>query len=337
MNSITLTELLDRHVGSDNRELAIPDVRESASLHEAAKEYAESGLYLVPIASRTKHPGSLLGKGWPDKSSRDHSVLEQWFGREDRGIALHTGRSGLIVFDVDRPDLLSREMKTEFEKANPPFQASDDTPGKGHHIFRVPLGRSFGTSVGRFNEGWGDVRSGNSVIVLSPSVHARADEGAEYRWVRTGSIPELPKRLADGLPDREGSASPSSAPEHDHFLQSHTRSDYPELLPSRIHRLRDQLVRGSRHRTCLAALVIMFKDAAAGLYPAGDVQAEIERVFRWAKPEEEWSSDTEFISMAQYASGVVRSLSEAEMREYRESMLMARDYTRFKNQIGGAP
>jgi hypothetical protein len=86
----------------------------------------------------------------------------------------------------------------------------------------------------------------------------------------------------------------------------------------------------------MTALIVMFKDAAAGLYPARDAQAEIERSFRWAKPEEEWSSDTEFLSMAQHASGIVRSFSEGEMREHRESMLMARDYTRFKNQNGGA-
>lgn len=334
MKSISLTELLDRLVGPDN--IVIPNVRETTTSREAAHQYAESGLYLVPIAARTKHPGSILGKGWPDKSSRDHTVLEQWFGREDRGIALHTGRSRLIVFDVDKPSLLPRGLKAELERAGAPFQASDRTPGKGHHIFRVPPGRTFGTSKGRFEGGWGDVRGGNSVIVLCPSVHARAYEGAQYRWIRTGAIPELPKSVADGLPERTGSASASSAPEHEDFLRSHTGDAYPELLPSNIRRLREKLVRGSRHTACMTALVVMFKDAAAGLYSARDAQSEIERAFRWAKPVEEWSSNTEFHGMALYASGIVRGISNDEIRDHRESMLMARDYMRFRQQKGGA-
>lgn len=336
MNTVTLTELLERLACSGKTQPSIPELARTSSVRDAAHQYAESGLYILPIVAGAKNPGSILGQGWPDKSSRDPAVLDTWFSAGNRGIALHTGRSGLVVFDVDKPHFLPRDLRAELQRSDAPFQASDDTPGKGHHIFTAPPGRSFGTSTGRFNDDWGDVRGGNSVIVLSPSLHARASEGAAYRWVKTGTIPVLPRVLAAGLPDRTASAAASSDSEHERFLQAHASNDYPELLPSNIRRFRAKVARGSRHTACMKCLVVMFKDAAAGLYPARDAQFEIERAFRWAKPEEEWSSRSEFMSMAVHASGFVRSMPEDEIRAYRDVMLLTRDYSRFRNWDGGA-
>lgn len=103
-------------------EVVVPDVS-GLSLHDAAVSYAEAGLYVVPVrldAGRDKHAGSVLGKGWPAKSSCDPKTVSTWWtdahihsdsidgehyqvpGNSQYGIALHCGRSGLVVFDLDK-------------------------------------------------------------------------------------------------------------------------------------------------------------------------------------------------------------------------------------------
>jgi hypothetical protein len=174
---------------------AIPHVDESMSTLEAAHRYAEAGLYLLPLRAGTKNPGNIVGGNWPDKSTRDIDAFLDWFTLSDLGLALHTGRSGIVVFDVDRPDRVPPVLKRELLRPDVPYQASDGTPGRGHYFFRVPPGKSFGTSAGRLSTEWGDVRGGNSVVVLCPSRHARAEEGAAYRWIMSGVPPLLPTTL----------------------------------------------------------------------------------------------------------------------------------------------
>jgi len=77
--------------------LHIPVLPKGVSRLDAAFLYAAAGWYTVPIRLDTKHPGLVLGKGWPEKSSRNPQDLNRWFARSGCGLALHVGRSGALV------------------------------------------------------------------------------------------------------------------------------------------------------------------------------------------------------------------------------------------------
>ena len=81
--------------------LSIPDGLNDADPLAAALAYAAAGWYVLPVKTDTKHPGSVVGAGWPSMSSRDAKTITAWFAGTDHGIALHCGRSGAVVLDVD--------------------------------------------------------------------------------------------------------------------------------------------------------------------------------------------------------------------------------------------
>ena len=64
----------------------------------AAVSYAEAGWYVLPVDPVTKHPGSRVHDGWPQKSSRDPAQITAWFaGAPNDALALHCGRSGAVA------------------------------------------------------------------------------------------------------------------------------------------------------------------------------------------------------------------------------------------------
>ena len=86
--------------------LTVPNIEPDTDTLTAALAYAEAGWYVLPVKRGTKNPGSRFKKGtdWRPKSSRDPQVIYAWFTGTDDDIALHCGRSGAVVFDVDAPD-----------------------------------------------------------------------------------------------------------------------------------------------------------------------------------------------------------------------------------------
>jgi hypothetical protein len=157
----------------------IPDVSGMSTL-DAALAYAAAGIYVLPVKPGSKHPGSVVGDRWHTQSSRDPKVIVAWFAGTDYGIALHCGRSGLVVFDVDDPAKVPPVLAKYLDAA--PFQSTrPDVAGRGHYVFRQPPGRTIGNSVGRLGGGWGEVRGLNGVIIAAPTPHP---EGGLYRWER---------------------------------------------------------------------------------------------------------------------------------------------------------
>src|SRR5947209_13247201 len=69
--------------------LAIPELPDDVDILTAALAYIACGWYVVPVRCGTKDPGSVVGKGWQRKSSRDPKVITAWFSGADHGIALH--------------------------------------------------------------------------------------------------------------------------------------------------------------------------------------------------------------------------------------------------------
>lgn len=246
--------------------LSVPDLPDDTDALTAALAYAASGWYIIPTDPRdVKNPGSILGHGWQTKSSRDPKQITAWFAGTDYGIALHCGRSGAVVFDVDSapavpPDLAAALSAEPYQSTRP------DEPGRGHHLFLQPAGRTLGNGTGRLGGGWGEVRGLNGVIVASPTPHP---DGGEYRWLRTGPVPKLPywlHGLLDDATPAEGAVSDTAVAK---FLDAHTRADRPNLLNGWKKMQRNRFAEGySRHETTQRVLVAAMEEAAAGLIDA---------------------------------------------------------------------
>jgi hypothetical protein len=160
--------------------LSIPELTDDVDTLTAALAYAGGGWYVAPAKRATKDPGSILGKRWHHQTSRDADQIAAWFAGTDHDIALHCGRSGAIVFDVDAPDKVPPVLAKYLATA--PFQSTrPDVPGRGHYVFLQPPGRTIGNGGGGLGGAWGEVRGLNGVIIAAPSHHP---EGGEYRWVR---------------------------------------------------------------------------------------------------------------------------------------------------------
>ena len=256
--------------------LHIPDLPADADNLTAALAYAEAGWYLLPVKHGTKTPGSIVGKRWHDKSAHDSEQIAAWFAGADHDIALHCGRSGAVVFDVDHPDKLPPALRPHLRRA--PYQSTrQDTLGRGHYLFAVPPGRNFSNSVGRLGGGWGEVRGSNGVIIVAPSSHR---DGGRYRWKRTGDLPVLPDELAQLLDDASPAedAVPDAALES--FIAAHTCGTRPELIDAWTTMLGSRFAAGeSRHQSAITVVVGACKEARAGYFPARDVLVELRKAF----------------------------------------------------------
>ncbi|MDA2890997.1 bifunctional DNA primase/polymerase [Mycolicibacterium sp. BiH015] len=154
---------------------------------EAAVAYARAGFYVVPIKPGTKNAGSVLGIGWPSKSSRDATtVADLWREHPSAGIAIHTGRSGIVVFDVDLDSLPSELAPLEAGLIH--RSRADTDSQRGHYIFAS--GETYTAGALRLSDGTkaGDIRSGNTIIAVEPTPHAN---GGLYRCADPGEIPPL--------------------------------------------------------------------------------------------------------------------------------------------------
>lgn len=250
-------------------ELTIPAISEDDDTIAAALKYAAAGWYVLPVSRASKHAGSVLGKGWPAKSSRDPEEIVSWFAGSDNSLALHMGRSGAVAFDIDHPEHTPEALSQAIITTLPPYQSTRaHIPGRGHYLFAVPEGRSLGNGTGGLGKGWGDVRGLNGIIIVAPSVHEKADQGARYLWEATGPVPVLPAFVADLLRDA-GDASDAATDEQVRaFLDRHTASQRPELLNGVMTQFANHLTTGSRHDAVVLTTAGALREAAAGMYPA---------------------------------------------------------------------
>lgn len=250
--------------------LHIPQIDPDAGTIAAALAYADAGWYVLPVDPGTKHAGSVLGKGWPAKTSRDPEQIVDWFMLTDHALALHVGRSGAVAFDVDDPPTLPPALIEALGATQPPHQSTrENVPGRGHYLFAMPPGRMFGNSAAGLAGAWGEVRGKNGIIIVSPSLHEKAADGGRYTWVRTGTLPDLPATLSDRLRDASESADAATDPEVAEFLTTHTASTRPALLKAITSRFVTKVAEGhSRHDSMLLPCVNAMREARAGLYPA---------------------------------------------------------------------
>jgi hypothetical protein len=320
MTSIRYADLLESVVDR----LTVPEGTEDMTPLDAALAWAGAGFYVVPIAAQTKHAGSVLGKGWPDKTSRDPLQIRSWFARPSMGLAIHVGKSGCIAFDVDAPERLPLALREWLALAIAPFQSTrEGQKMRGHHLFAAQPGRTYSNSTGRLGSTWGEVRGRNGIIVVAPTRHSKAADGGRYQWVITGDVPLLPMDLDGRLPKGdEQSCEAVDLSQVQGFLREHVDTACVDLLASRIGAMNRQIGRGSsRHDAARNTLTWVLRDAMAGLYPA---EVAVERVlgeFLRHKPRDEWSSPSEFIDMVRWTVAQVAETSPDELLQIREAAL----------------
>ncbi|MBF9315244.1 bifunctional DNA primase/polymerase [Mycobacteroides chelonae] len=284
------TQKLARRKASDppksdaGQSIVIPEVS-GLSLADAAHAYATAGIGVLPVnPARPKNPGSYVGKGWPDKSSADADQTTAWWQRwPNASIALHTGKSGVVAFDLDI-DVLPGELAWMREGL---FQASRSSGERGHYVFATTetfvsgdLTLAGGTVVGQ-------IRSGNSVIIAQPSAHPKADsEGGQYRWHRPGVVPPLPETAHSYLrtvatrlvPRHQGGGLVVGDETVRQFIAQTTENSRPKALVALTRTVR-QVRAGTRDET-RNALRIAAGEARIGLYPFTRAIDEIESAAR---------------------------------------------------------
>lgn len=321
MTSITYEDLFKTKY---NR-LEVPSGTEKMNVLEAATAWAESGFYVLPIDRRTKHAGSVVGAGWPEKSSRNPSQITEWFRTSRYGLAIHVGKSGAIAFDVDDPSCVPYELNQWMHFDGTPFQSTrKDDLRRGHYLFAVQVGKSYGNSKGYLRGGWGEVRGKNGIIVVSPTPHQSAETGGRYLWLRTGPLPYLPHDLAEQLPDAPLlSFAAVDLKQVDDFLLRYNEALAPELLNQKMSTAHSKFKAGSRHEAAVALLLVCLREAMAGLYPAKLAVEQIANLFIHFKPKSEWSSPDEFLGMVRWAVAQVAATTDDDLALIRDSALTA--------------
>ncbi|MEZ5116962.1 MAG: bifunctional DNA primase/polymerase [Candidatus Nanopelagicales bacterium] len=261
--------------------LHIPELPDDVDVLTAAFAYAKAGWYVGPLDMTTKHPGSVLGTGWPAKTSREPDMIAAWFAGSPHGLFLHVGRSGAVAFDVDTDDVAVVPEPLRAALADAPWQRSRESAQvRGHYLFARPAGRVIGNGKGKLRGPWGEVRGTNGVIVAAPTEHSA---GGAYTWVRGGVLPDLPADLDDALPQRDsGPADAATDAEVESFLAAHDRElgrRGRALLDVALGKAKNATDAGeSIHDTAATVLPWVLDDARAGLYPA---RTAVEELHAW--------------------------------------------------------
>ena len=253
-------------------------------------------------------------------------MITAWLAGTGHGIALHAGRSGAVILDVDNLDGLADcpalvDALVAHIKAGHPVQQS--RPGRGHYVFTQPPGRNLGNGKGRLDGPWGEVRGRNGVILAAPTLHP---EGRRYEWLTTGSVPELPAVLAELLPDAADAQDAATDAQVATFLAAHTAATRPSNLELTVADLEKRITAGeSRHDTALAKTCLALREAARGLFPAAEAVRRIGEVFTTAACRETpgRSTRTRAEAVSEYAGIVAWAVAQAasvspESRQFRQ-------------------
>lgn len=264
---------------TDALTLSIPDVQPwtpETAVYPAAMAYGSAGLYLAPVTrtgqSPGKNPGQLLGAAWQTRTvtggADAYALFGETYAEQACGIALHCGRSGLVVMDIDTEDIeaVPEPIRRAIIECSPPYQTTRiGAERRGHYLFRQPEGRMIGNSPAGLGREWGDIRGKNGVIILAGSWHPAPD--GRYEWQRTGVIPFLPGYVADLLTDGSMVEGAFTNLEVDTFLARHVSNLKPQALKGVITKFHTEAGAHGRHTSMIDAACWAMREVRAGLYP----------------------------------------------------------------------
>lgn len=304
--------------GSEPQQLSIPDIA-GMSLAEAAVAYAQAGWFIAPTdPTDCRNPGSYLGIGWPAKTTNlPAKVAKFWSKNPDAGIALHLGRSRAIAADLD-VDIVPEDMSALHLGITQLSRLGGSQ--RGHRVFATQ--RTFINGKLRDESGRpvGEVRSGNAVIIASPTPHTK---GGLYTWQSFGVVPALTKDARKHfLPAPEPSSNDVEA-----FFAAYSGSEGQNLaycLPMAISRFQRLVESGekNRHDAMFDALCIVLKEAHAQAYAAKAGADQLLAVWRELGIETEPGHDRgEWRRMLSAAVAVANGDDPIDRRK-----IMARDF-----------
>jgi len=311
-------------MGSETAHLSIPGIIPADEYGdggdgpmEAALKYAASGWYVGPVKRGSKNPGSVLGKGWPSRTTRDPKMIAVMWAGTDHGVFLHAGASGAVIVDVDHPELVPDVLADVLGQG--PWQSTRlDSGQRGHYLYRAPAGRRIGNSLGGLGKGWGEVRGINGVIIVEPSVHAEADDGGLYRWEAVGDVPELPAAIAALLPDADRAREIVSDVEVRDFLEAHRAGNAPPWALGAILRKFGAEAFGGRHDAGVRAACWLTREVAAGRFAARDALTQLRSSFVRTFSERERAAgrgEAEYDRIVAYAVGQLTSERVRQVQE----------------------
>jgi hypothetical protein len=191
-------------------------------VYAAAKMYAESGLYVIPV-----RPGEAAippsGVSYPHASKRT-KIIDKWYGPggtyEGWNVGLACGKKdGIFVIDIDKEDKQGRSGYDMFDQIKPvdwtfigPVQL---TPKGGRHLImqwreharctqgRSGLGEAIDTRGGDADQcrghivAWPSMRTAKNLYPKDKSKWGQPDAG--YAWEEVGEIPPCPDWVIDRL------------------------------------------------------------------------------------------------------------------------------------------
>ncbi|ORB29508.1 hypothetical protein BST38_14835 [Mycolicibacterium parafortuitum] len=272
--------------------LRLPDVS-GLSLLEAALAYTDAGWYVLPTDPREiKNPGSVVGGKWHEHSSRDPEQIRRWWTANPRyGIALHCGRSGAGVFDLDedvndKPAGMAATLWTALQtgaiQATRRLHCGKDA--RAHYMFACQSD-NFGNSAGAFGR-WGEFRGKNGVIIAAPTPHPDAEtKDGEYRPRKTGPLPPMPEVLRECLAEAGETADPLTGLQLAAFLDAHTgggcgRDDCSHTVDGPLKHFHKGVEDGaSRYETLVKVAPWALSEAMAGCYSARDAVEALRTVY----------------------------------------------------------
>jgi hypothetical protein len=252
----------------DDGGLVVPDVAD-LDVMTAALEFAKAGWYVGPC--RGKHPGSVLGKGWPHLTSRDPRTIIDWYAGMPEGLGVfgHCGRSGVVGIDIDVDTEDSRHVREVLDAAGAPYFTTRRSDGGIRRTYLVRV-----TSPVSNKSPWEgiDVRGNNGVVILPPSPHPEPD--GLYRWQRMGPVPMCPAELMEQLTPAGSAEATTTDAEVARFLAGvAVVAPRPDgRAEAMLKRYRREAAARSRHQALVSVAPWFMRALMAGVAGREDVE-----------------------------------------------------------------
>jgi hypothetical protein len=149
-------------------------------LLKAALEYADLGLSVIPIRSKSKKPILNSWRPYQKKRATEKQIRKWWEKWPSANIGIVTGKiSGVVVLDFDFQNGGKESLEKFVEQSGGPPETPIARTGNGIHLYYAHPGVEIKNRAGIF-PGL-DVRGDGGYIVAPPSTHPN---GKRYKWLK---------------------------------------------------------------------------------------------------------------------------------------------------------
>jgi len=195
------------------------------TLLQAALDYTQQGLHVIPLKPRSKIPAYESGPGHSTLQSKDEEQIRDWWATNPEfNIGIPCGEPNrLAVVDIDGPTGENSWLETFNEAGRPDMNetlhvCSGRANGGRHIYYHWPPGQTITSTTIRPGI---DLIADGKQIVAPPSIHP--DTGQPYSVTRSHHIAVMPAWLTAVRPTRiapnEDPPPPMPAPERNEFAK----------------------------------------------------------------------------------------------------------------------